>query len=243
MRLRLLASFLALVLTAGHASAQLEFASKHSRYQAKPTDTQFESSFTFENTGSHPVVIREVDTNCGCILAEADKERYGKGESGTIKAIFKIGGAEGVQTKTVSVSYYPDKSGDAPWDPKAPPYAPAPGDLKTQRLTVELDVPAIIEVEPKIIKWPVGAPSETQKITVTMKHEEPIAIRQVKSSRESVKVEVKEIEGGRLYELLVTPTTTEKVQLGMLTIETDCSIAKHRKKLAFFSVHRPQPAR
>jgi hypothetical protein len=113
--------------------------------------------------------------------------------------------------------------------------------MTTERLTVELNVPAVIEIEPKIAKWPVGTEPVTKKVTVTMKHDDPIAIREVVSSRESVEVEVKEIEAGRHYELHLTPKTTESVQLGMLTIHTDCRIAKHQKKLAFFSIHRPTP--
>ena len=56
-----------------------------------------------------------------------------------------------------------------------------------------------------------------------------------------MRVETKELEVGKKYELSLTPSSTDKVQLGMLTIETDCELKKHKKKLAFFSIQRPDP--
>ena len=72
-----------------------------------------------------------------------------------------------------------------------------------------------------------------------MMRDEPIHLKKVTSSRENLVVETKAIEEGKVYELTLTPKTTEKIQLGMLTLMTDCEITKHQKKLAFFSIERP----
>lgn len=250
----------ALVLLGTPCWADLDFNTHRNVYKAKPDEESFESVFTFKNTGKHPVVIQSVDSNCGCIRATADKERYGKGESGTITAVFKIGGGEGIQTKHVSVLYAEEQpvvkpkviapaAGDlatAPVVEPATPPKPVLGPAITDRLSVELHVPTLVQVEPKITKWTVGQAADPKTVRVTMNHEQPIILKEVRSSRENVTVETKEIETGKIYELTLTPASTDKVQLGMLTLVTDCEIKKHQKKLAFFSIQRaqsrPEPA-
>ena len=241
--------------------ADLKFDSKRISYEAKPDEQQFEAVFEFKNTGKHPVNIKKVDSNCGCLSAKTDKERYAKGESGTVTAVFKIGSAEGVQTKNVSLMYAEDLPVVKPKvvqpvetpntsDPLAfretPPPPPEPvkpviAPTQTDRLTVELTIPSLIQITPKITKWDVGSPPETKTVDLVVDHDEPIRILGVRCSRSNVSVETKEVEPGKRYELALTPNSTDKIQLGMLTIETDCSIKKHRKKLAFFSIQRPAP--
>ena len=243
-------------LTVTSAWAVLDFKTKRVTHEAKPKEKQFEAVFSFKNTGKHPIVITKVDSNCGCISAKTDKERYEKGESGKVTATFKIGSAEGVQTKSISLIYKQDqpivkpKIVAPPADssdplafieqPKPEPVQPVFSPSQTDRLTVELKVPTIVQIDPKITKWDVGSEAETKTIQITIDHEEPIKIKAVRSSRDNIRIETKEIEAGKRYEISITPQTTEKVQLGMLTIETDCQIKKHRKKLAFFSIQRPE---
>ena len=241
--------------------ADLKFDSKRISYEAKPDEEQFEAVFEFKNTGKHPIDIKKVDSNCGCLSAKTDKERYAKGESGKVTAIFKIGSAEGVQTKSVSLMYAEDlpvvkpkvvQPAETPntSDPLAfretPPPPPEPvkpivAPTQTDRLTVELTIPSLVQITPKITKWDVGSPPETKTVEVVVDHDEPIKILGVRCSRSNVSVETKEVEPGKRYELALTPESTDKIQLGMLTIETDSSIKKHRKKLAFFSIQRPLP--
>lgn len=241
---------------ANGAWADLDFDTKQVTYEAKPAEKQFEAVFSFKNTGKHPIDITKVDSNCGCISAKTDKERYEKGESGKVVAVFKIGSAEGVQTKSINLIYKEDQPIVRPKvvapspnssDPlafieqeKPEPVEPVVSPAQTDRLTVELIVPTIVQIDPKITKWHMGGETETKTIHITMDHEEPIKIKSVRSSRDNIRVETKEVEAGKRYEIAITPQSTDKVQLGMLTIETDCEIKKHRKKLAFFSIQRPE---
>ena len=243
-------------LTASSAWADLDFKTKRVTYKAKPAEKQFEATFSFKNTGKNPIDITKVDSNCGCLSAKTDKDRYEKGESGKVVAVFKIGSAEGVQSKSINLIYKEDKPVVKPKvvapstdssdplafieQPKPEPVQPVVSLPQTDRLTVELIVPTIVQIDPKITKWDMGSETETKTIRITMDHEEPINIKSVRSSRDNIRVETKEIEAGQRYEIAVTPQTTEKVQLGMLTIETDCQIKKHRKKLAFYSIQRPE---
>ncbi len=234
---------LALGFTSAHA--ELSFKDKRFAYAAKATEETVTATFEFKNTGKLPIAIQKVDSNCGCLRAEADKDRYAKGESGTITAEFKIGSAEGKQTKQVWVVYGEEKPvvqakviGETATPNKAPQDKVV--STTTERLTVELTVPTLVSIEPKITKWVIGSKPEPKEIRVVMDHDKPVHIKDVRSSRENVTVETKEIEAGKEYVLVLTPKSTEKVQLGMLTIQTDCEIAKHQKKLGFFSISRPE---
>jgi len=64
---------------------------------------KLEVSFRFKNTGTKPLVIKDVKPSCGCTAAEPPKEPIGPGEEGVIKGIFDSNGKVGSNTKTLNV--------------------------------------------------------------------------------------------------------------------------------------------
>ena len=61
-------------------------------------------TFTFNNTGTEPVVITAARSSCGCTVAEYTKEPVKPGSSGTVKATYNSARA-GNFTKTVTVTF------------------------------------------------------------------------------------------------------------------------------------------
>ena len=61
---------------------------------------------------------------------------------------------------------------------------------------------------------------------------------QASASREGFDCEIEELEEGRKYRIKLTPVSTEAPMMGIVRIETDCEIEKHRRQLAFFSIKR-----
>jgi hypothetical protein len=59
--------------------------------------------FTFQNTGSGPLVISSTTTSCGCTVSKFDNKPVLPGESGIIEVAFDSSGRNGKQTKTVTV--------------------------------------------------------------------------------------------------------------------------------------------
>ena len=55
-------------------------------------------------------------------------------------------------------------------------------------------------------------------------------------------VEMKEIEKGRVYDLILTPKTTTELELGIIKLVTDCKIAKYTERSVFFNIVRPKAA-
>lgn len=62
-------------------------------------------SFKFTNTGKHNLVIYEVNTSCGCTVADYPRGEIAPGESGMISVTYDSDGATGMRiTKQVTVN-------------------------------------------------------------------------------------------------------------------------------------------
>jgi len=60
-------------------------------------------AYRFKNTGTKPLVIKEVHVSCGCTVAEKPEKPIAPGEEGEIKASFNSNGKAGPNTKTITV--------------------------------------------------------------------------------------------------------------------------------------------
>ena len=62
-----------------------------------------EHIFQFENTGTSPLIITNVQTTCGCTATEWPREPIPPGETGKIKVNYDSTGRFGRQNKIVSI--------------------------------------------------------------------------------------------------------------------------------------------
>ncbi len=64
-----------------------------------------QGSFVFTNEGKYPLVIYEVNTSCGCTIADYPKGEIAPGEQGTISVKYDSEGSSGMRiTKDVTVN-------------------------------------------------------------------------------------------------------------------------------------------
>lgn len=64
-----------------------------------------QGSFVFTNDGKYPLVIYEVNTSCGCTVADYPKGEIAPGEQGTISVKYDSEGSSGMRiTKDVTVN-------------------------------------------------------------------------------------------------------------------------------------------
>ena len=62
-------------------------------------------TFKFTNTGDHNLIIYEVNTSCGCTVADYPRGEIAPGESGMISVTYDSDGANGMRiTKQVTVN-------------------------------------------------------------------------------------------------------------------------------------------
>lgn len=185
----------------------------------KPEDEVIEVAFTFRNKGSKPVTIVSLESGCSCLSASLDARTYAAGASGTGKAEFKVSTFVGRHEKAVTVMT---------------------DDLAQERWVIPfvLDVPAVVEIEPKTLQWWLGGEADEKMCTVRLFGEQPMRVTQVTSTRETVNFRWEEVTPGKEYRIWVKPQTTADVLMGALKIETDSTIPKYQRQLAFFSVFR-----
>jgi hypothetical protein len=185
----------------------------------KPEDESVEVAFTFRNSGTKPVTIVNLDSGCSCLSASLDQRVYEPGASGTGKAEFKVSTFVGRHEKTITVTT------DDPAQPR-------------WQVPFVLDVPAVVEIEPRTLQWWLGDPAEEKSCVVKMLGDSPINIVAITSTRENVEFHSEEITPGREYRITVKPKSTDEVLMGALKLETDSTIPKYQRQLAFFSVFR-----
>ncbi|WP_166647077.1 DUF1573 domain-containing protein [Prosthecobacter fusiformis] len=185
----------------------------------KPQDESVTTTFVFHNKGTKPVRVLSIDSACSCLSAALDKAIYQPGEKGTGTAEFQVSSFVGRHEKSVHIQT--DDPDQAEWI-----------------VPFMLEVPEVIRIEPKTLQWWIGDEAQSKTAKVIMTGEVPMAIKGITSTRENVEYSWKEITPGREYEVTVKPKNTTDVMLGALRIETDSTIPKYQRQMAFFSVYR-----
>lgn len=185
------------------------------------------AEFSFSNKTDKPISVREYNSTCSCMAVKisGNKLRYAPGESGTIRAEFDMGNFSGDVDKAIAIWL----DGD-------------PAEKPSVSLTVRVHIPVLIVLEPKTLKWDLGNPATPQTIRIQMNHSKPIHISSVQSSSKSFAHEIKTIEKGKSYELVVTPLDMGTPGLAVIRVETDCDLDKHRIQQAFAVVRKPTTA-
>ena len=218
MRIPLLA-ILFLCALPGRSAAELVLDGKIVEIKPKPEDETVSTIFTFTNKGTKTVKITSVESKCSCISATVDAASYAAGAKGVGTAEFKVGSFVGRHEKFVVVNTD---------DPAQPEWV----------ITFVLDVPEVIQIEPRTLQWWLDESPDQKETTVKMIGKDPMKITNVTATRDTVEFSWKEIVPGREYRVSVKPKSTKDVSLGALKIETDSKIPKYQRQLAFFSVYR-----
>ncbi|MFK5921563.1 MAG: DUF420 domain-containing protein [Verrucomicrobiota bacterium] len=190
-------------------------------YHAKPADEVVQASFVLKNNSSADVEIIGLETSCSCLDVRADKKVVKPGQEALIEADFSLEKLAGTAEKFVYVRT------------KSP-------EFNEQRLTVRVTIDPLFEIEPKMLDWVVGEPAKEKRIKFRVLRDQPVKITSLSTKSEKAEVRLDVIEAGKAYDLVVKPVSTEDILLGMIRIETDCEIKKHRNQMAYFSVKRDE---
>ena len=207
----------------GVAQAGLVFPEKLKEVHAPPDAHLVTVDFAFTNQGDKPVTIQKYDAACSCIGAKikGGKLTYDPGEKGLIRTTFSLGNFSGVIDKSLQIWVEGD-----------------PKDKPSITLTVRVHIPELVKIEPKTLKWTVGEAPTPKSLTIKMNFEKPIKVLKINGSNENFTQKLETIEEGKEYRVVVTPVSTDTPGIGVLRIETDCPIARHRIRQAFFVVRR-----
>ncbi|MCU0782184.1 MAG: DUF1573 domain-containing protein [Akkermansiaceae bacterium] len=218
--------FLSAALASRLLAAGLDFPHTMAEIHAAADASSVTADFEFTNRGDKPVTVVKYDAACSCmgVHIKDGKLRYAPGESGMIRTVFEMGNFSGTVDKVVAL-----------WLDGDPPEKPS------LQLTVRVHIPVLVLLEPKTLKWELGGDPAPQKIGITVQDKQPVLIRNISSSSPAFRHELRTIEQGKRYELIVTPTEINSPGLGILRIETDAALEKHRVQQAFAVVRKPTP--
>lgn len=197
----------------------LEFSSRVAEVRAEPGTEKVTAKFTFKNTGSTREKIYQIETNCGCLSAKADRSSLAPGESGTLTAVFNVKGKTGAFGKALSVVAGAAKR-------------------ETIRLEVHVFIPEVVILEPSVVSWKVGEKPSSKTVRAKMNYKSPIHILQVESSRPAVEAKLSTVKDGSAYEIRITPQTTDGPLLGVIRLDTDCPIPEQRRQMVFFRIEK-----
>lgn len=219
----LLWSLLASVLSAGG----LNFPEATKEIKAPADAVEIVADFPFTNRSDKTVEIKRYDAGCSCMAVgvEGGKLIYQPGESGVIRAKFDMSNYSGDVEKPIAI-----------WLDGDPEKAPS------VTLLVKAHIPEVVRIEPKTVKWDVGSPPVAQTIKLVVEGEDKVHVLSVSNSNENFVKELKTIEDGRSYELVITPKDTSITGLSVFRFETDCRIERHKFKQAFASIRRALPS-
>lgn len=169
-----------------------------------------EHTFWFHNKGNGPLEITNVRPACGCTTAGAFDRIVEPGKSGKIPIRLNTGKTSGPIAKTVTVttnvtgpnSMITLQIKGTLWQPvETVPNMASFGNVTTSQLTEK---------------------SLERRLTIVNNMPDPIELKDIKSTAPDFKAEVKAIEAGKKYELIVSlgQVTGQGVKAGSITMNT-----------------------
>lgn len=181
--------------------ADLTFGATVVRSTTKPLQKFIEVGFPFRNASSETVTIRDIQTNCDCLVASAGQNTYAPGQAGLVVARFAVGDRTGAYQRSVTVTT--DKS-------------PNP-----QRLTVQIEVPELANVQPRVHDWNSGDPATERTAEIVVNEEIQITFTDVLVSSDAFRARLETVEAGRRYRVHFAPrATTEAASAAVRVIGT-----------------------
>jgi len=144
--------------------------------------------FEFKNTRSKPVAVLDVQTNCDCLAADADRLVYAPGATGTIKARFTVGDRAGRYERIISL--VTDES-------------PTP-----VRLVVRIDVPEIAAATPRSVVWLANEATDEKTVELTTAAGLEITFTEALPTNDAFTASLETVAAGTHYRLHLKPRTT-----------------------------------
>ncbi len=211
---------------AGQA-AGLVFPEIRKEVHAEPDVNAVTTDFEFTNKSNKTITVVKYDAACSCMAVSIkdSKLRYAPGESGVVRTEFNMGNFSGEVDKSATLWL----DGD-------------PEDKSSLVLTVHVVIPELVSLEPKTVKWEVNEAPTPKTVHIKINHTEPIHVLSVTSTNELYTQQLKTVEDGKTYELIVTPLDVKTPSLGIMRLVTDSKIKRFQTQMAFTQVLKPRLA-
>jgi hypothetical protein len=181
--------------------AQLKWEQPQQKFSVKPGDKAVTAKYRFTNEGASPVTIVDIRPSCGCTTATLAKKTFAPGESGEIDAKMNFAGHTGHQEKWIYVTT--NVTGKEP-----------------TLLTLAVDIPPEVTIEPEFVLWRIGDPVTPKTIRVVVPDGFPTKIVAVQTDNPAIQVQLQP-QVGNQWEVKVTPTGTKSLVKAVVSIRSD----------------------
>lgn len=155
---------------------------------AAPLQQTQDIVFEFTNSGTKPVALVDLQTNCDCLDVSADRPTYAPGAHGVLKARFTIGDRAGLYERVILV--VTDES-------------PTP-----VRLKVRIEVPETATATPRSVQWTLNEPLAAKPVELIAAPGLAIDFAEAQPTNDAFTVRLETLEPGRRYRLHLTPRST-----------------------------------
>ncbi|HAV12969.1 MAG TPA: hypothetical protein DCX06_05675 [Opitutae bacterium] len=140
---------LLLIFTASLEASTLTWDQTEARIELKPNEEEARATFTVTNNGDKAVRIARIKTSCGCTGSIVERKIIEPGQSTEIVGTFHKGKRQGLNHNKLQV--FLDNQADA---------------VATLHMIVQ--VPNLIELQPRIIYWNADSAKTERKVRVSL---------------------------------------------------------------------------
>ncbi|MEM9157793.1 MAG: DUF1573 domain-containing protein, partial [Verrucomicrobiota bacterium] len=160
-------------------------------------------------TSDKSITITETKTTCGCTVPQLEKKTFEPGEAAGLDVLFDAKGKSGSYTKKIFV--YTDEKEEKPYE-----------------LTLKVDVPRAIQLNPRVQIWRKGSELDTKSYTIKFHDQYPVTLTRMVDRKDpekainGFKYEIETVRPKHEYKIHVTPLSTEsKNQINLVGFSSD----------------------
>ena len=170
-----------------------------------------EFDLPFTNHTEKAVKVLSVETSCSCMKVWAVEKQVEPGATGRVHCVVRIPNSTGPIQKLIILNT------DAPG-----------GGMHVARIRVE--VPSVLTLMPERLTWPLSSVSDEKLLGIQVADAAGLVnITKIEGPSDLFEWTLKTVRTGREFELRVRPKSTEKLSLGIFSIQTDSPVPRHQR--------------
>lgn len=173
----------------------IDWASKEQRIIAPVGAESVEFIFKFKNNGKKSIFINSPEASCGCTVSKMSKNVFLPGEDGEVSGIYHAKGQESIGVVNIKIQGYR-------LDDKESVFA--------EQLRLEVILSQAIVASPAILIWRKGDFIKSKTVRFAINRSKAMNLKIMKGLGDQFRGELVEVAPKTMYELVVSPVSTEK---------------------------------
>jgi len=204
----------------GQTAPAARFDNTDIKATAAPGADVVDFCYHFTNTGDIPLVVEEFVQSCGCMKGEWDGIPVQPGATGKINAKLLTKGLRGKVRKSLHVKFI------------------ASGAVE---LTGEVEIPEALLYSERTLHWTVSESPQPKQVDIIIQSKTPLRVLSVSNNDPTFSCELKTIEAGQRYQIVITPQETKTARVCVMQVRTDSKDPRDALQGLFAIVENAKP--